>query len=87
MKFIEIFSDIITNAGIAHGFLFAAILYGGHKNKNSRLMLSLLLVNLSLIVFRIQYLNPYLMERFGPFYGSGPYMPHLEDGRLLVCPS
>jgi AraC-like DNA-binding protein len=32
-------------------------------------------MDLSLIVFRIHYLNPYLIEQFGsPFYGTGPFI-------------
>ena len=74
MKILEVFSDIIINAGIANGFLIA-ILYSGHKKHNSHFLLSLLLIVISLIVFRIHYLTQYLLERFGSgFYGSGPFI-------------
>jgi len=74
MKILEIFSDIIINAGIAQGFLIA-ILFRRHKNQHSRFLLSLLLMDLSLIVFRIHYFNPLFLEKFGsPFYGSGPFI-------------
>ena len=74
MKVFEIFSNIIINAGIAHGFLIA-ILFGRHKIQHSRFLLSLLLMDLSLIVFRIHYLRLDLFNKLGsPFFGSGPFI-------------
>ena len=74
MEILQILTDIIINAGIANGFIFT-VLFRGHKNQHSRFLLSLLLIDLSLIIFRIYYLNPYLLEKFGsPFYGSGPFI-------------
>ena len=64
MNIFNIFSDIIINAGIAHGFLIA-ILFGRHKNQHSRFLLSLLLINLSLIVCRIHYLTYYSIIQVG----------------------
>lgn len=74
MKVFEIFTTIIINTGIAQGFLLA-VLYWGHKNPHSRLLLSLLLIDLSMIVFRLQYLMHYSYEKLGvAFFLAGPFM-------------
>ena len=74
MSFINILSEIIINAGIAHGFIIA-ILFNRNNKHQSFILLSLLLIDLSLIIFRIHYLSPYLWEQFGsPFIGSGPFI-------------
>lgn len=70
----EILATIIINAGIAHGFLIT-ILFSKHKDQHAGFLLSLLLIDLSLIVFRIQYLTPYLVDNLGySFFGSGPFI-------------
>jgi AraC-like DNA-binding protein len=74
MKAFEIFTDIIINAGIAQGFLIA-ILFGRAKNINSRFLLILLLIDLSLIVFRVHYLMYFQFDKLGSqFFLTGPFM-------------
>ncbi len=74
MKILQMFSDIVINAGIAHGFLFA-VLFGRKIKHQSYLLLSFLLIDLSLIIFRIHYLSPYIWEKIGSqFLGSGPFI-------------
>jgi AraC-like DNA-binding protein len=74
MNLLQILTDIIINAGIAHGFLISILLTSRTRHQ-SNLLLSLLLIDLSLVIFRIHYLSPYLWERFGsPFLGTGPFI-------------
>lgn len=74
MRVLEIFSNIIINAGIANGFIIT-LLYSGSKNRHSHFLLSLLLIDLSLIVFRLHYLIEYLFLKIGtPFFLTGPFM-------------
>ncbi|MEP1095122.1 MAG: helix-turn-helix domain-containing protein [Cyclobacteriaceae bacterium] len=74
MRGFEIFSEIIINAAIAHGFLIA-ILLRGDKNKNSHFLLSLLLIDLSLVVFRVHYLMYDFFEVLGrQFFLTGPFL-------------
>jgi len=70
----NIFTEIIINAGIAHGFLIA-ILFRRNKNINSHFFLSLILIDLSLVIFRIKYLVVYMFENMGVrFFITGPFM-------------
>ncbi len=74
MNIFNIFSNIIINAGIAQGLLFA-ILFRSSMNQRSYFLLSLLLIDLSLIIFRIHYLNSFLLEKLGQtFMGAGPFI-------------
>lgn len=74
MRVFEIFHEIIINAAIAHGFLIAILLRGG-KNKNSYFLLSLLLIDLSLVVFRVHYLMYDFFEVLGrQFFLTGPFL-------------
>ena len=74
MRILEILSNIIINAGIAQGFLLA-IFYQNHKNRRSHFLLSLLLIDFSLIVFRTQYLIQHAYARIGtPFFLHGPFI-------------
>jgi AraC-like DNA-binding protein len=69
-----IFSDIIINAGIAHGFLIA-IMFRTRKNQQARFLLSFLLIVLSLVIFRIHYLTQFLFDKLGSsFFLAGPFM-------------
>lgn len=73
MNILTIFTDIIINAGIANGFLIT-ILFGRHKNQPSRFLLSLLLMDLSIIIFRIHYLFYHFHEKLGsPYFIDGPF--------------
>lgn len=74
MKALEILSEIIINAGIAQGFLLA-IFFAGTRNKVSHWLLSLLLIDLSLIIFRVHYLMYYLFDILGThFFITGPFL-------------
>ena len=74
MRAFEIFHEIIINAAIAHGFLIAILLRGG-KNKSSYFLLSLLLIDLSLIVFRVHYLMYDFFDLLGrQFFLTGPFL-------------
>lgn len=73
MNVLTIFSEIIINAGVANGFLFA-ILFSNNKNQPSRILLSLLLMNISVIIFRMHYLLYHFHEKLGsPFFLHGPF--------------
>lgn len=74
MKSFEVLLEIIINAGIAQGFL-VALLFPKGENKVSAIMLRLLLIDLSLIVFRIHYLMNDLFDILGSqFFLTGPFM-------------
>ena len=73
MKIFDIFSNVIINAGIANGLLIA-ILFSRHKNQPSRFLLSLVLMDISIIIFRIHYLIYHFHEKLGsPFFLFGPF--------------
>ncbi len=74
MNVLHTFSEIIINAGIAHGFLIA-IIFGLGKTRSTHFLLSLLLIDLSLIVFRIHYLIYGIFELVGTqFFLTGPFL-------------
>ncbi len=73
MRVLEIFTSIVINAGIAQGF-FITFLYKDQKRSLAHFLLSLLAIDLSLIIFRIHYLNLIVYEILGPiFLPSGPF--------------
>ena len=73
MRVLEILASIIINAGIAQGFL-VTFFYKDQKRSIAHFLLSLLAIDLSLIVFRIYYLNMTVYEMFGfIFLPSGPF--------------
>jgi len=73
MGVLEIFANIIINAGIAQGFLIA-FLYKDQNRPLAHFLLSLLSLDLSLIVFRIHYLNQIMYDTLGAiFLPSGPF--------------
>lgn len=74
MKAFEVLSEIVINAAIAHGFVIA-LFYRGAGNRMAHWMLSLLLIDLSLIVFRVHYLMDPMMDVFGShFIIIGPFL-------------
>jgi len=74
MNALQIFTEIVINAGIAQGFLIT-ILYPLGKRSHSHTLLSLLLIDLSLIVFSTYYLNQLLENETGrPFLVEGPFI-------------
>jgi len=73
MGVLEIIVIIIINAGIAQGFLIT-FFYKDQKRSIAHFLLSLVAIDLSLIVFRIHYLNLIIYEMLGPiFLPSGPF--------------
>ena len=73
MRVLEILASIIINAGIAQGFLIT-FFYKDRKRSIAHFLLSLLAIDLSLIIFRIYYLNMMVYEMFGfIFLPSGPF--------------
>ena len=74
MKAFEVFSEIFINAAIAHGFIIA-LFFRGVGNRVAHWMLTLLLIDLSLIVFRVHYLMYPLFDRLGAnFFIIGPFL-------------
>jgi len=74
MKALEVLNEIIINAAIAQGFVMAFLFRGG-SNRIAHLMLSLLLIDLSLIVFRVHYLMYPLFDILGThFFITGPFL-------------
>ena len=68
----RIFATIIINAGIANGFIFTALLYKRNRNY-SNFLLSLVLIEISLLIFNTHYLMHFLFINFGfLFFGVGP---------------
>jgi len=75
MNLLEIFHSIVINGAIAHGLLIPIYIFFNTKKFQSGLILSLLLIDLSLIVFRIYYVSTYMAEQFySPFFSSGPFI-------------
>jgi AraC-like DNA-binding protein len=74
LKALEVISDIIINAAIAHGFVIS-LFFQKHLNRKSLQLFPLLLMSLSLIVFRSHYLMEFSHEKLGnSYFIAGPFV-------------